>query len=73
MASADECSASEYAEIIERSAARFRSACKTSPPRPLEEQRERFGVELQKELERRAAARARGAAARREILLSKQG
>jgi hypothetical protein len=73
MANADECSASEYADIVERSAAKFRSACKSSPPRSLQEQRARFEAELQKELERRTAARAQGAAARPEVMWSNQG
>lgn len=67
MAVEDECSASEFADMIERSAAKFRADGRSSPPLPLPTLREQFEVELNKEVERRAAARAQGAAARREL------
>lgn len=73
MATEDECSASEFADMVERAAAKFRTAGKMPPcgARALSAQRERFDAELEKEIERRAAARARGAAARPESVLSR--
>lgn len=62
MTIAEQCTASEYADILERSAAKFRSTFKSAPPCEPAEQHERFegelAKELQKERERRTAARA---------------
>jgi hypothetical protein len=57
----------EYADIVERSAVKFRMARKSSPPLPLREQQAMFEVEMRKEFERRAAAGAQGAASRPEM------
>ena len=64
MAKSEECSACEYADIIERAAAKFRTACRGCPPTPISELRERFDAEVRKELERRVRANTEGASHR---------